>query len=500
MLQPADVPIDDPVCGAEIELEGEVDGLEPGRWLIITGNRAVTSSPNLGDAAAGDSFSVPDVPVSELVMLLSVRQDTLYIDDTGTIVSPSAVGGTDQLIPLPGDSIHTFLTLSAPLSYCYQRDTVQIYANVAHATHGQTWREVLGSGNAAADFQRFTLKNAPLTYTAADNPSGVQSSLNVYVNEVRWHEVDNLLDMGPADHDYLTDADAEEKTGVTAGDGRNGARLPTGTENVRAVYRSGIGIPGNVQAGQISLLVSGTDGLKSVINPQPATGGADPEGLESTRARIPLAVSALDRLVATADYAEFARLFAGIGKAASVRLPSSHGQMVQVTIAGQDDIPIDESSDLFRNLLAALEDYGDPYLPVSLARRELLLLVIAARVKLNSDYVWETVEPQIRAGLAGVFGFDARDLAQSAYAAEAMAAMASVPGVEYAALDLFAAVSEDTPPSQLASLGTTLSGVADRIAAAPGRIDPVTRTAKPAQLLILDPAIPTTLLLTEVPQ
>jgi predicted phage baseplate assembly protein len=317
---------------------------------------------------------------------------------------------------------------------------------------------------------------------------------------VRWHEVDNLLDMGPADHDYLTDADAEEKTGVTAGDGRNGARLPTGTENVRAVYRSGIGIPGNVQAGQISLLVSGTDGLKSVINPQPATGGADPEGLESTRARIPLAVSALDRLVATADYAEFARLFAGIGKATSVRLPSSHGQMVQVTIAGQDDIPIDESSDLFRNLLAALEDYGDPYLPVSLARRELLLLVIAARVKLNSDYVWETVEPQIRAGLAGVFGFDARDLAQSAYAAEAMAAMTSVPGVEYAALDLFAAVSEDTPPSQLALLGTTLSGVADRIAAAPGRIDPVTRTAKPAQLLILDPAIPTTLLLTEVPQ
>ena len=38
------------------------------------------------------------------------------------------------------------------------------------------------------------------------------------------------------------------------GNGQQGARLPTGTENVKARYRTGIGRPGNVKAGQISLL------------------------------------------------------------------------------------------------------------------------------------------------------------------------------------------------------------------------------------------------------
>jgi hypothetical protein len=66
-------------------------------------------------------------------------------------------------------------------------------------------------------------------------------------------------------------------------------------------------------------------------------------------------------------------------------------------------------------------------------------------------------------------------------------------------LDLFAAVSEKTPPEELANLGSTLTGVRDRIAAAPDRIDPRTLKPLPAQLIILSSTVPTTLMLTEVP-
>ena len=62
----------------------------------------------------------------------------------------------------------------------------------------------------------------------------------------------------------------------------------------------------------------------------------------------------LDRLVSVQDYADFTRTFAGIGKADARRLSDGRRQLVHVTIAGADDIPIDPTSDLYRNLLIAL--------------------------------------------------------------------------------------------------------------------------------------------------
>lgn len=501
--------VEDPVCGAEIELDGQIDGLEPGRWLVVTGERAVTTStasaagPAPTTPESGDMFSVPGVAVTELTMVAAVRQDTLWVDKD-VVIPPSvadAIRTSDKGGPrrLGGDRVHTFLRLATPLAYCYRRDTVRIYANVAHATHGETHPEPLGSGDGTRIFQTFTLKRDPLTYVAAPTPSGVESSLQVYVNDVGWHEAENVLDLGPADRGYLTFADHEEKTRVTFGDGHDGARLPTGLENVRSVYRSGLGQAGNVGPEQLSQLVTRTEGLRGVINPQRASGGADPEGTESTRARTPLAVAALDRLVATRDYADFALLFAGIGKASAARLPSRHGRVVQVTVAGEDDIPIDPTSDLHRNLLEALRRFGDPHLPVRLVRRELLALVIGAGIRLHPDYLWDSVRPQVEAALRARFGFGARDLAQDAYAAEVTAAMQGVPGVDYVDLDLFAAVSEATPASQLERLGTTLSGVKDRIPARGDRLTPATTALRPAQLVVLLASVPTTLMLTEIP-
>ena len=289
----AEEPIIAPVCGGTIELDRLVDGLEPGRWLIVTGERAASVEV---ENAAGDAFSATGVPVSEVTMLADVRQDVLQVLD-GEVVSPQAAAGKGRA--LPGDHVHTFLELAAPLAYCYVRDTMKIYGNVAQATHGETHAEPLGSGDPAQILQSFDLKNNPLTHIPAATPSGERSTLEVYVDGVRWHEAEDPFALGPRDRAYVTSRDHTEKTSVIFGDGETGARLPKGVENVRAVYRSGIGKPGNVRAGQLSLLVTRTDGLRGVTNPQRASGGADPDGVESTRARAPLAVGALDRLVST---------------------------------------------------------------------------------------------------------------------------------------------------------------------------------------------------------
>ena len=70
---------------------------------------------------------------------------------------------------------------------------------------------------------------------------------------MRWYETESLAELGPGDRRYFTRADNEDVTSVVFGDGRHGARLPTGVENITAEYRQGIGRDGNVEAEQIVL-------------------------------------------------------------------------------------------------------------------------------------------------------------------------------------------------------------------------------------------------------
>ncbi len=92
--------------------------------------------------------------------------------------------------------MHTFITLAEPLAYNYKRDTVKIYGNVVKATHGETRKEMLGSGDAAKAFQTFTLKQPPLTYVSAPTVSGVESTLRSPRQRRQWHEADNLAALG----------------------------------------------------------------------------------------------------------------------------------------------------------------------------------------------------------------------------------------------------------------------------------------------------------------
>jgi predicted phage baseplate assembly protein len=135
------------------------------------------------------------------------------------------------------------------------------------------------------------------------------------------------------DRRYLVRTDHEDKTRVTFGDGVRGARLPTGHENVTAVYRTGIGASGNLDAGQISLLATRPAGLKAVVNPLPSSGGGDPDTAEQIRRNAPLGLLSLQRIVSVEDYTDFVRGFAGIGKAQASFLTDGRRPVVHVTIA-----------------------------------------------------------------------------------------------------------------------------------------------------------------------
>jgi predicted phage baseplate assembly protein len=507
----AEEPILTDVAGDEIELAELYDGLTPGRWLIISGER--TDVPGRPDG----------IRATELAMIAGVRQ------------------GVDENVP--GDAVHTTITLATALAYRYRRDTVRLYGNVVRATHGASRDEPIGSGDAGRPNQVFSLRQGPLTWLAADTPLGAASTLEVRVDGVRWHEADSFAGRGPDERIYVTETGENGTLRVRFGDGVRGARLPTGVENVRARYRVGLGRAGNVDAGKITQLTTRPLGVSGVDNPLAANGGANPDNAGLLRRNIPLRVTAFDRLVSVPDYEDFARTRAGIGRASARRLFNGARQVVHVTVAGVDDIQLLDDSDIVTTLRATLARHGDAGLPAEVAVRELVLLVISAGVRVHPDHSWEIVEPAVRTALLDRLGFERRELGQPAYLSEVLATAQAVPGVDHVDVDVFAGVPGSITPAGIdrvaedlteprpavgARLATfdetsyevrdeheTLTAIAakhgisvaellrlnpditDVAPLEPGRSVVVFRGVRPAQLVLLSPAVPDTLILKE---
>ncbi len=505
----AEAPLTDDVCGRgdPLELDGLYLDFAPGRFVIVSGERA--DLDGIEGVFASEPAMVADIVhdvAGDLVDAQTGRVRRLPLQPPMPRWRGPIASGKATVFALAGDRIHSFVTLEKPLSYCYRRGTVRIDGNVVKATHGESRHETLGSGDGTKALQRFALKQAPVTWLAAPTAAGAASTVQLFVDDVRWHAVTSFLDAGPRDRVYVERVDATGVTSVVFGNGVAGARLPTGTGNVVADYRSGIGRPGDVKARQISQLVTRPLGVREVVNPLPSAGGADPEGSADIRRNAPLAVTALGRLVSTRDYADFARTFAGIGKAAAVRLSDGHGEVVLVTVAGSDDIPLD-GSDLIVNLRRAFADLGDPFQPLRLLPRELLLLIVAAKIRIDPDHLWERVVADVRSALLDAFGFDRRDLGQGAASSEVLGVVQAVPGVVYVDLDAFGAIPTldytgsdagvPRPPEQIAKdvAAVVAAGVAPTVAAAGGRRVGMLR---PAQLLVLAGSVPATLVLNQI--
>jgi hypothetical protein len=583
-LDLAEEPLDIDIEGDTIELDDIYEGLEPGRWIIVSGERtdipdvsgvsaselamiagveqgarpllcapfpsgtsvpfseiySVTDPNEYGDRlVVGElavpvssflqsPFKVPDMPNQQFCDQVQLAKDFwvnayvptldelsgdfsdfdgLLVDAAGNPVPQGKIKGGRNVGDLwawriPSAKAHTILTLAAKLAYSYDLDSVIIYGNVVKATHGETINEPLGNGDASRELQQFTLKQPPLTFVSAANPSGIDSTLKAYVNNVAWHEVDSLAGLEPTARNFVTQTDDEDKTTLTFGNGVHGARLPTGMANVQAIYRSGIGKPGNVKAGQITQLQTRPLNVDTVVNPLRASGGADRDDRDQARRNVPIACLALDRLVAVRDYADFSRSFAGIGKSSAARLSDGRRQLVHVTIAGADNIPIDLNSDLYRNLTQALREQGDPFEPLQVALRRLKLLVIGAQVRILPDYLWEPVADTLRSTLLDTFGFNRRDLGQPVFQSEVISALLSVPGVLSADLQVLDSVSEDITAAQLAGLADQLKA-RDFVCANLARpnTNPVNYpddAILPAELVFLTPDVPQTLVLNQV--
>lgn len=350
------------------------------------------------------------------------------VEEDETLSEIARVGASEDAVEHGRD--RTTLHLDAALQYVYERESVRINANVASATHGEAVSETLGSGSAAHANQSFTLRQAPLTYVSAATASGRASTLELRVNDLLWREVPSLFGQPDTDPVYTLETDDTGHTRVVFGDGVEGARLPSGQDNLRARYRKGIGAGGNVEAGKLSNLLSRPYGVSGVVNPAAAIGGQDAESGNAARTNAPRTVLTLERSVSIQDYEDFARSFAGIAKAYAVWIAAGPGRGVFISISGENGAALPDNSDTYQNLLASLRRYGDPLLPLRLGNYRPATFKLRAAVKIAAEADIELVLAEAVAASRTAFSFEERQFGQMVSVDEVMAVLHEVTGVE----------------------------------------------------------------------
>lgn len=363
-------------------------------------------------------------------------------------------------------------TLSVtPLSRIYDATTVTVNANAAEASNGETVQEILGSGDATNSALQFTLKQAPLTYVTSPTSNGSQSTLEVWVNNLQWHEVSNLLASGPSDRHFVTRVNPQGYNVVQFGNGVQGACTPTGTSNIRAVYKKGIGIPGMVSAGQLSQPLDRPQGLKSVVNPSAASGAADPASADDARASCPLPTLTIGRVVSLEDYQNFAIAFPGIAKAVATWTWFGNLRGVFLTVAGENGTLLQNGDQIVKNLITSIQSSGNPYIPLQVASFTPVLFQFTANVNIDqTDYDPKQVLAQVWQNVSAAFAFDQRQLAQNVVASEIIEIIQQTPGVvavQLQALNPSGSAGSSVVPAMLCAAGP--------------------RPPQGAQMLLLDP-------------
>ena len=358
--------------------------------------------------------------VGQTIVLSGQRTDLpgVLASEICTLASVQLINGITQI------------TLSPKLANKYLRSSVQINANVANATNGATVKEILGNGDGTQTFQSFTLKQSPLTYTTAATPTGAESSLQIWVNNEEWTEVPWFFGHGPAEHIFTTTRNDDATTTVTFPDGLTGSRLPTGTANITATYRTGIGTPGLVDANQISMLTTRPLGVRAATNPLPSYGAQDAETIDTARSNATLTIMTLDRIVSLEDYQDFSTAFIGVSKALAVWIWNGEQRFVLLTVAGVNGAVVQPNDDTGTALQKAIAAASEPYVTLSLQAYSPIYFRLAANVTVSPTFILGDVQTEVETALQTAFSFTARDFGQPVNLSEVIATIQNVDGVE----------------------------------------------------------------------
>lgn len=337
-------------------------------------------------------------------------------------------------------------------SFGHDAPTVDVYGNLVDTTEGKTEAEaVLGDGDARASFQTFPLPKKPLTYlldTGASPP--FLPELEVWVAGVRWQRVESFFGGGPREAIYIVREDDEGKSYVQFGDGRTGARLPTGKGNVVAHYRTGSGAHGLAQDPPNA--VKRLPDFDEVWMLEPATGGASPESAAHARESAPASMQSLGRIVSLADCEAEALAIPGVLKARAIWTTLDGAPLVSVTVLTASSDPADQHAiDLALRRALAIRGPARWPLQVRIGRQRgvridlsvatdptRLTQEIEAGIAIALGVADDNPFDDLDAGRRGLLHWRMRNFGDNVHGSQVIGAAQNVPGVRWVRLDRLA--------------------------------------------------------------
>lgn len=121
---------------------------------------------------------------------------------------------------------------------------------------------------------------------------------------IRWHQIDDFDQSDSTSRHYTID----QRLGIIQfGDGEKGMIPPIDTDNIKANYKYGGGLKGNIAQGAISGLKNAIAFVKDVKNYQAADGGSETEILNQALLRGPQSIKNQARAVTEEDFEWLAR-------------------------------------------------------------------------------------------------------------------------------------------------------------------------------------------------
>lgn len=262
-----------------------------------------------------------------------------------------------------------------------------IYLNTAWAIQCETIKgEIPGSSDGSAG-QEFTLTKIPVVSGSEEIWVDEFKSLSaedqtrlteeeIYTVEsvtddkgevtefwVKWEPVDNLPNASADDRCYEID---NVSGAITFGDGVYGKIPPSGTDNIKANYRSGGGEKGNLEALLIKDLKASLPSLEKAFNPLAAAGGAETETIEDLMERGPYLLRHRNRAVTREDFENLTyQASTGIARVKCLPNMNESGQTkegwVTIIVMPHTD---EEQPILSLQLKAEVLEYLDKYAPM----------------------------------------------------------------------------------------------------------------------------------------
>ena len=386
-------------------------------------------------ALSGDEIPLASVPAA------LTKGRTLVVDYGEDLFYKTTVADSfslDEAIKMPPRQ-SAYVQLSEALPQTVQINDVIIHGNVITSGHGVTRNtRVLGSGDGTKNNQSFIFEVEDLSFeTDADLASGVRAAISVQVGDRIWSQVSTLKDSLATDSHYTVRMTEDKFIRITFGDGKNGRRVPSGSNNIRISYRQGVGTTGNLNAESLQKAVKPHHLVEAVSQPLPASGGGDMEAIDDLKTNAPAALLTLARCVSLRDFALLTKNHPSYAQAKAFSLKTGFGQRENIEVVVVPAGGAELTSDLQSSLKSYLESHALPGVNISVSAYEPVIVSFVIRVRIDTEaFDQDKVSEEVISALSSAFSIDNRELGQPLYRGELYQVVEGISGVENSTCEL----------------------------------------------------------------